>query len=741
MKREIRAAYGRNMATAVAALLAATACPAIAQNDPQASDPTAASALDDIVVTANKRQQNLQDVPVTAVAFSGDQLRARGIVDAADISIATPGLTFNATAGWTGKINYTLRGVGLNNFQEANEAAVAVYQDEVYIASLVGSMVSAFDLERVEVLKGPQGTLFGRSASGGLVHFISNKPAFENSGYVNLGYGRFNQANIDAALNARLSDKVAVRLSGRIYRHDGWLDNSLGPDLNADEQYVARAQIAWRPFEGVTNVLKVERGSIGAKDGVGFVHTGLSETTGRVLPTNAPDAQGYSRTRGFFTVDSELRSNNDIKRWFVENSLSADLGSVTLTSITSYIDIKKNYLEDNDMGPRPFLIVPVITSTDQWLQELRLSSSPNQPLRWTVGAFLFRWNLYNNIPLIFGDPTSTVVADFRQDTIVNQSKRSGAVYGQLNYDVSDRLTLTGGLRTERESVRFSLDQGNFQGAFGPSTGVVPVYSPALNGDALKINKTYFSGELGLQFKTIDDAMLYATAKRGIKPGGFNAPFFARPAASTIKFKEETLDAFEIGLKSELLDRRVRLNMSTFYYDYKGYQATQFSVLGTFTSNTNARIYGVDIDAVAKLADRVELGLNAALLDAKATVNLAPPRGRTQIDMPQAPKIAATIYLQGGVEAFGGDLSLRGDVKYQSRVYFDIRDDLGLSQKGYAVGDVRVDWTNDRYSIGAFVKNLTNEKYAVYIGDGAYAGYGNVTPGKPRWWGVQAGYKW
>lgn len=150
-----------------------------------------------------------------------------------------------------------------------------------------------------------------------------------------------------------MSDQFAVRLSERIYRHDGWLDNSLGPNLNADEQYVARAQVAWRPAEGVTNIFKVERGSIGAKDGVGFVHAGLSETTGRVLPTDAPDAQGYRRTRGFFTVDSELRSNNDIKRWFVENSLSADLGPVTLTSITSYIDIKKNYLEDNAWGHAP----------------------------------------------------------------------------------------------------------------------------------------------------------------------------------------------------------------------------------------------------------------------------------------------------------------------------------------------------------------------------------------------------
>lgn len=730
------------MVSAIATIVAAaTAGPAFCQAAPPTPEATAPPALDDIVVTANKRQENLQNVPVTAVAYSSEQLRARGIVDAADIAIATPGLTFNATAGWTGKINYTLRGVGLNNFQEANEAAVAVYQDEVYIASLVGSMVSAFDLERVEVLKGPQGTLFGRSASGGLVHFISNKPTFTDSGYVNLGYGRYNEASIDAAINARLSDQFAVRLSGRIYRHDGWLRNNFGPDLNADEQDVARAQLAWRPTAGVTDILKVEYGKIGAKDGVGFVHIGLNETTGRVLPSDAPDAQGYRRTGGFFTSDSELRPNNDIKRWFVENSLSADLGSATLTSITSYIDITKNYLEDNDAGPRPFLIVPVITDTHQWLQELRLSSPTKQPFRWTVGAFFFDWKLFNNIPLIFGDPTSTVVADFRQDTIVNQSKRSGAIYGQVNYDVADRLTLTGGLRAERERVRFSLDQGNFQGAFGPSLGVVPVYGSALNGDALKIDKTYLSGEVGLQYKASDDAMLYATAKRGIKPGGFNAPFFARPPASAIKFKEEKLDAFEVGVKSQLMDRRLRLNLSAFYYDYKDYQATQFSVLGTFTGNADARIYGLDVDATAKLARHVELGVNAAFLDAKAKVNLAPPRGLTEIDMPQAPKVAATAYLQAGIDAFGGELSARGDIKYQSRVYFDIRDEPGLSQNGYAVGDLRADWSNGRYSVGAFVKNVTDAHYAVYIGDGAYAGYGDVTPGKPRWWGIQAGYKW
>jgi iron complex outermembrane recepter protein len=701
----------------------------------------AGTGLEDIIVTATKRVENLQDVPVAAIAYSGDQLRARGIVDAADLSLATPGLTFNATAGWTGKINYTLRGVGLNNFQEANEAAVAVYQDETYIASLVGSMVSAFDLERVEVLKGPQGTLFGRSASGGLVHFISAKPTFDDSGFVNASYGKYNQMSIDAALNTKLSDQFALRFSARMYRHDGWLQNSLGPDQNADEQYVIRGQLAWKPSETVTNILKVERGSIGAKDGVGFVWTGLNETTGRVLPSAGPDAQGYRRTRGFFTVDSELRTNNDIKRWFVQNQLTADLGFATLSSNTAYIDIKKNYLEDNDMGPRPFLIVPVLTTTSQWLQELRLSSADSGPFKWTAGVFYFNWKLWNNIPLIFGDPTSTVFGNFRQDTIVNQRKESFAGYGQASYAVNEQLEFTLGARVERENVSFSLDQGNFAGAFGPSTGVVPVYNPALNGDALRIRKTYGSGGIGINYRPSERTLIYLTAKRGIKPGGFNAPFFGRPPASAIKFREEKLDAFEAGFKTELFDRHLRLNASAFYYDYKDYQATQFSVLGTFTGNAKARIYGLDVDATAKLNKHIELGMNASLLDAKATVSLAPPRGITQVQMPQAPKLALTTYLQLSTEMFGGTLSTRADLKYQSAVFFDIRNEPGLRQKGYAVADIRVDWTNERYRFGAFMRNVTNEKYAVYIGDGAFAGYGNVTPGKPQWWGLEAGYRW
>ncbi len=721
----------------VAVAAVALAAPAVAQT----AAGTDETRLSEIVVTATKRTERLQDVAISAIAMSGDTLRARGITDSADLVTAIPSLNFNATAGWTGKVNFTLRGVGLNNYQEANEAAVAVYQDEAYIASLVGSTISAFDLDRVEVLKGPQGTLFGRSASGGLVHFVSTKPQFDDSGYLNLGFGRFNQASVDGVINAKVSDSVAVRLSGRIFRHGGWLENSLGPNQNADEQYVGRAQITYKPSDTITNTLKVEYGKIGAPDGVGFAHYTLAEQNGVIVRTTGPDAQGYEPTRGFFSVDSELRTKNDIRRWFIQNQLSADLGFATLTSNTAYLDVQKDYLEDNDMGPRPFLIVPVITGTHQWMQEFRLVSPGKERLRWTAGLFYFNWKLFNNIPLIFGDPTSTVFGDFRQDTIVNQKKDSVAVYGQASYDLTEQLTATVGLRAEHEWVNFSLDQGNFVGAYGPSTGVVPVYNSTLNGDALKIDKTYWSGEVGLQYKINPEVMVYLTAKRGIKPGGFNAPFFARPPASAIRFKEEKLDAFELGLKSDFADRRIRLNVAAFYYDYKNYQATQFSVLGTFTGNAKARVYGADVELVGKLSRLAEAGINATFLNATAVVNLGPPRGIVRTDMPQAPSMAFNAYLQAGIPLGTGDLIFRGDLKYQSRTFFDIREQPGLSQGAYAVADIRADWSNDRYSIGAFVRNVTNNKYAAYIGDGAFAGYGNVTPGKPRWWGIQAGYSW
>ena len=216
--------------------LAQDALPTSVSSDPDSGQ--------EILVSARRRDERLQDVGITATVIGGEALSKLNLVNSADLVLAVPGLTNNATAGRTGKANYNLRGVGLQNFSNLNEAAVALYKDELYIASLTGSQTSVFDLERIEVLKGPQGTLFGRSASGGLVHLISRKPKLsETGGYAEASYGSYDYLKLGGAVNVPLGENVAIRASGHYQRNDGWIKNLLGPDQAQEKELAARIQV------------------------------------------------------------------------------------------------------------------------------------------------------------------------------------------------------------------------------------------------------------------------------------------------------------------------------------------------------------------------------------------------------------------------------------------------------------------------------------------------------------------
>lgn len=701
----------------------------------QEVSPTSAADADsgqEILVSARRRDERLQDVGITATVLGGEALSKLNLVNSADLVLAVPGLTNNATAGRTGKANYNLRGVGLQNFSNLNEAAVAVYKDEMYIASLTGSQTSFFDLERIEVLKGPQGTLFGRSASGGLVHLISRKPKLnESGGYVEASYGSYDYFKLGGAVNVPLGENVAIRASGNFQRNDGWIRNLIGPDQAQEKEQAARIQ--FRVANGdVDNVLKYEYGKSGTPNANAFLWYPIGLVGGVAVRDNNADISGYFDSDGkFLTGSFGIPGSTDSKTHLLQNQLALTLSdSLSLLALTGYSTTKWAYRENLNAGPL-FNEARSSFESRQFVQELRLSSSGAGPLNWSAGIFYFNWRVLDNSNDIILYRRSGVSA-FGIDS--RQSKESVAGYADLTFRVSEKLSLNAGVRLEHEDV-------NFQHFIGGSSPVANRSPKLLVFSASGAGSTYLSGGIGVEYKPTPDMLVYTTAKRGIKPGGFNAPF-GNTVPAEYPYKEERLDAFEIGIKSDLLNRAITANAALWYYDYQDYQSNERREFAFVVSNADAKLTGVDFDLTARPAPGFSVGVAGSFLFRRtAAVVLDLAVGAVDRIVPNAPKRSLVGFAEYGFPIATGDLVLRADVNNQSATFFDIQNNPAFLGADRTTANFRADWTKGGFQIGAFLQNAFNERYALNLGGNAANGWGKIVPGKPRWAGIQMSLKW
>lgn len=746
--------------------------------------PAAAQVLqiEEIMVTAQRREQSLNDVGIAITAFSGEAMKDFGIEEAFDVAAFTPGLAMVANAGYSGKINYTLRGVGLNDFSEAQEAAVAIYQDDVYIASLSGSVGGAFDIERVEVLRGPQGTLFGRSASGGLVHYITKRPSQENDAYVNFGYGSYDERRAEAAANLVVSDKLSTRFSAYYNAYDGWLKN-VSP-LNSDDRYdeerwAVRGQALFTPSDTFDLLVRAEYSELTNDGGIVYLHGATysddpaSPFSGEGTHFDVPadqdvygipfitgpgtDGLGFADTDGDFFAgwwDSpNSASRNDNERLMLSAEMNWDLSdTLTFTSVTGYIDVKKRYTDANYAGrpawidlfavlgpddPFNFLALTVDVDSKEFVQELRLFNE-GERFRWTAGVFYLNWDLTNHNPAEFPLGTFVAGAPFGPDVFgvdVDQKKEAIALYGQAEYDLNEQVTMILGLRGEHESVDYVLDQTHD-----------PFWGPELDYDDT-VKNDYVSGTLELDWRPTDDMLVYGSVRRGIKPAAFNRPFLDISPAP-IPVDEEKLWAYEVGAKATL--GMFQVNGSVYYYDYKDYQAIFVKDAASALQNLDAEIYGLDLEISARPTDRLTLGAVLSLIEGKARdVGFDPSVGVVgdellrDRDIPNAPPYSATIMAQYEIPLSDGSaIRLQGDVQFQGKTYYEIQNHPASTQDAYQVGNLRLSWLKGGLEVAATVKNVWQEEYAAYILDvNSFGGFKDVTPSKPRWWGLELRYRW
>ena len=576
-----------------------------------------ADVLEEVTVTATKRQESIQDIPLSVSALSGDQIDALQLSDMAEITQQIPSLQLNS---WSPQMTiFNIRGVSQNNFVDNLEAPIAVYQDDAYIASLNALSGQMFDIERVEVLRGPQGTLFGRNATGGLIHYISRVADEEElNGYARIMAGSFDRLSLEAAIGGSLADNVRGRVAFRYEEAEGYIDadTSIPP---VDERAIGGAE-----GYGLRGTLQVDFSDTLQGDFIAKYNKDDDVPTGGYVFENCEfdandfcpvDANGRAITLpGVVSGDEHLHQNDtqgflDRETLNITAKFAKDFGDTSeFVSITNFMDLEKTYLEDGDAFPAPIVVFGQVADTTQFSQEFRLSGASDR-LQWQVGAYYMDYQFDGegltigapNIDLSFALADAGIIAapvvfddnpfDARSDRRTDLSVESISVFGQIDYDLADTWTLTAGLRWSDDTKE--IDWSAFYSSDDDLTPIVyaatssnsninaPTILNSFSDDT--INYDDFAARLSLRKQFNDSTQGFVSWNRGIKGGNWTLSSGVSP--DRFQHKEEVLDAFEVGVKSDL-SNTARVNATVFYYDYGDYQ--------TFIATPQEVLFGIGL---------------------------------------------------------------------------------------------------------------------------------------------------
>lgn len=724
---------------ALAAL--AMADPIHAQTAPAPQPQEAASAPGEIVVTAAKRSENLQSVPISVSAVGGDQLAKSRITNVDSLVTKVANLQLTSIVGDNTPI-FALRGVSMSDYSLNQSSPVATYYDEVYKGNFAFLGVAMYDLERVEVLRGPQGTLYGKNTTGGAVNIISRDAKLnETSGYLNAGYGNYNRIEANGAVNVPLGDKAALRVAGTFARADGWFKNVVPgmPDLAETREWAVRASLKWEPLDGVRFTL---RASHSFQNPHNYGIYAQPEATHRAGLSTWQIASDVATRRRAVTNSVALTAN-------------VDLGdTLALTSITSYDAGTLFFREDTDGTATRLLEIPYYDKASQFAQDLRLTSNFGGPFDFILGAYFNREKVFNSTSFeiatdddVNGDGQITA-ADCAQgfplackvSNRFDQVKKSVALYSDLKYKLTDALTLRGGLRYTHDT---GTQSGFTSNAYGYDNVLVMNLIP---NATLRFKTDNVSGKIGLDYKLRGGTLLYASLSRGYRAPSFNAQAFFDPGELSVA-KAEQVTSYEVGAKTQAWDRRITLNMAAFYYDYRNQQFINVdptTAAQTLLNIPKSRIYGAEAELSVRASDalfvRAGLGLLSARIQ-KGTVSGVDVAGHKLSNAPD-------MTLNGGIDltvAKGGwgTLSLHPEIASQSSQYFEVINVARLQQKGYALVSGHIDWesADGRYTASAWAKNLGNKLYFTSRVD-LLAGFGFDYNhiGNPRTYGVTVGAK-
>ena len=697
--------------------------------------------VEEVVVTAQKREQNIQEVGSSVTAFSGDQYRELGFENAASVAAQTPNFTFGQPAGEGTVTTLSIRGVGLNEYADSAEGAVAMYVDEVYQGTLAAQGVSMFDIERVEVLRGPQGTLYGRNTTGGLVHFISRGPSDEFEAFAEATYGSYDQVRFEGAVGGPLADNLRARLSYYHNQNDGnqvdrangrrgsivnidAIRGQLDIDLSSESNLLLRLHLA--SVDNTPTFYK-HRGLMTAPPFLG----GVPCAPEAVLQRQCVDNTGYRDS------DPDVRSNetsplatphlkNDV--WGASAKLTWGRDAWEAVSITAVQNVDKDHLEVTIPTP----VFPgqsnLLIDSKQFSQEFRISNTSDR-LTWMLGAYYygdekpgnFNVQAFDTLPL-FGFPIPPLPGDLFYTTIYGQDTKTAAVFGHANWNPTEQLELKLGLRwtDEKKTLDFSMQDSGFFGFPEPQFSLSDTFKTS--APSWNVGLNWFAGE---------ETMLFVNVAKGIKTGGFNSGSFIGTPFELLPFDDETMLMYEAGFKTTQFDGRLRANATAFIYDYEDFQALTNAQAGLLDSPiarlTNAgkvEIAGFEAELAFVPTDFFEVLLGLGYLDTKTKdfFNFTGLDSNGQplfedlsgSELTLAPKLSYNGVFRFYQPLFGGEGSLQVDFNHSDEYYFDSDNNPVNIGGDFTIWNARAAWrtNDDRYEIAVFARNLGDVEYIV-----------------------------
>jgi iron complex outermembrane recepter protein len=736
----------RQRCVLLAILMTSVAGGALAQ-EAAPTQPGPAGAVDDIVVTAQRRTQALLDVPLAISALNTETLTTKGITNSASLATAVPNLQVSSPYGNT-QPNFSLRGISVANEYNANQASpVGVYIDDVYIASRTSQGMGLFDLDRIEVLRGPQGTLFGRNTTGGAINFITMRPDLAGTeGRVEAGYANFNPVSAQGAFETTLvENELGVRAAVNYVKGDGQLKNlaANGRDSNSVDTLQGRLSVRWKPNDGPVDVnLRAYAGrDRGAQAGI----HGLS---------------GPGDGTGFFEINENRVGDNKTEAWGVALNVAAELSpTVTVTSITAKDGGNQDLQQAADGSSLDLLDINWKSDFDQFSQELRLNYDTDK-IHAVVGGFygtdeIVTDNLFN-IGSALGP---NVNGGFFQH--YKQTRKSWAIFAQSDFVLTPKLTVTAGVRYTQDDAEYRdgyayLFAGDIGGEMTPLASTVPCATPAgtcaydpaarynIDGDSDAV-----TGRLALSYTFDNGVLAYASYSRGYRSGAFNGGGYTSSAGITF-IQPEEVNAYEAGLKGRFIDERLTLSSAVFYYDYSNQQVqdTRAGPVSFLVNAPKSEVYGGEVEFGYRPMPDFRLNGSLGYLDAtykELTLQGVDLSGNA---LPFAPKVTAQLGFDWTfARPAGGGLTFSPTVSYFSRQYFSPFNEKNaagtgqvnseLQQDAYAKVNASLSWARDDLTIRAFVNNAFEKETYSYGLDlrGAGFPFNFLVPSAPRTYGL------
>ncbi|WP_317932340.1 TonB-dependent receptor [Halioxenophilus sp. WMMB6] len=710
----------------------------------QAAD-SSGLVLEEIVVTAQRRSENVQDVPIAITAVSGDRLEQLEMGTPVDIFAQAPNVTSQLPTGGTGFPIFNIRGVTMLDFTDTNEASVASYVDDIYLGSPAIQNGQLFDIDRVEILRGPQGTLYGRNATGGLVHFITRRPTEEFNAYISAGMGSYDEMRVEGAISGPLTDSTRGRLALVTSQRDGWQKNRVtGGDFgDVDQNTAVRMTLESDLTEALSVTGNLHYGRYeGETDQRAFFGKGEPPVgSGGVCSINdimASKCVDYSTGHSDPNPDPEV-VYSDLKEAPITNenmggwlNVDWDIGGMTLTSITSYDQVDKSQIMDLDNSPAPLYKMYFTVDHEQMSQEFRLAGDTDT-MNWVTGLYYYQDDRFFTVgfPQLGG-----------YGTYAEQEISTSAAFAQATWSLSETVNLTLGGRYTRDSRDLtSLATGLFAGP-GSKQGL-EFFNVSRSLDANK-----FTWRAALDWHFSKSHMLYTSVSTGFKSGAFNALYPASADNVTTADPEETT-TYELGVKGNIDSIPLSYNIAAFYNNYESVQAqgslvvdgTPQSALATVA---DAKIQGLEAELTAMPLAGLIVTLGMGYLDAEYDAPADALFNGVLIDG-NRPVMTPEFSYSGSIRyemelANAGTANVMMDFQWADKVYFGPDNLPTERQESYGLINLHAGWesTEGAWQVSLFVKNATDEEYFTHGVDPAIAAPNQTsfTWGMPRTWGAK-----